>query len=191
MNDEELDQLLLQARPAASPAAQEEARRVAHTMTSPTPARPVRGRRRLALPVGVAAAALVAGAGTLTAYQLGVPPFQTLEPGLARSHAVPVEWRTDAGTLVSCDAFLEFSDRDPEQRARINTMITDGDWDGYGQRLYDALPAADKDVQTGPGPVGQVVSRDLQRRALEASAGPVSGSAMSCTYPEGAPVDER
>lgn len=191
MNDQELDRLLLQARPEVSVAAQEEARKLARTTTSPPPRRSVRSRRRLAIPVGLATAALVAGAGTLTAYQLGVPPFQTLEPGLARSYAVPVEWRTDAGTLVSCDAFLEFSDQDPGQRDRINAMIAEGDWQGYGQQLYDALPAADKDVQTGPGPVGPVVSRDLARRAIEASAGPVTGGAMSCAYPEGAPADER
>lgn len=191
MNDLDLDRLLLQARPEVSTAAQEEARKLARAMTSPPPRRPLRSRRRFALPAGIAAAALLSGAGALTAYQLSVPPFQTLEPGLARSHAVPVEWRTDADTLVSCDAFLEFSDQDPRQRDRINAMIAEGDWEDYGQKLYDALRAADKDVQTGPGPVGPVVLRDLERRAVEASAGPVAGGAMSCNYPEGAPADER
>ncbi|TWP32748.1 hypothetical protein [Leekyejoonella antrihumi] len=137
----------------------------------------------------------------MTAYQLSVPPFQSLEPGLQRtSHGVPFTYRTDSGTLVVCEAFVEFSGVTGRQRRQINAMVTDTSWAGYGQRTYNALPAKKRAVQDGPGPTGDAILNDLEQRALRAAPGTklraaqgpmVTGGAISCNYPNGAPRDGR
>lgn len=196
MDDRQLDTLLGRARPEVTSSAEQTARQLAEFVTAPHAGqRGQAGRRRwrrgARLPVAAAAAVLVAGGATVTAYQLGIPPFQTLDAGLARSGAVPVEYRTDAGTLVSCQAFLEFREEDARTREAVNTMITEGDWADYGQRMYDALPPADRLVKTAPGPAGEAALEDLKRRALGAAlpAGDtrITGTSISCTYPEGPP----
>lgn len=212
MQDHELDDLLLQARRSVTAASADEARRLALAAIGTTSEEPAprsvrsdsslrrRGRLR-ALPIGIAAALLLAGAGTLTAHQLSIPPFQTLEPGLVRSvDGVPLEFRTDSGTLVTCRAFLEFRGLSTAQAEQVNAMIAEGDWDGYGQELYDGLTADQRAVQEGPGPVGEAAMRDLETRALAAAPGTslrqaegptITGGAISCDYPEGAPGHER
>lgn len=200
MEDRELDALLLQARPSASEEATASARELASDIASGgrsgAGSRRCRWRRTVIVPLGIGALAL-AGAGTVTAYQLNVPPFQGLEPGLERTtHGVPFEYRTDAGTHVACQAFVEFRDVTDLQRKQINAMSTDTDWSGYGQQMYNALTLKQRSVQNGPGPTGDAVLADLDQRALRAAPGTtmhvdhgptITGGAISCSYPDGAP----
>lgn len=140
---------------------------------------------------------VLTGAGTTTAYRLSIPPFQGLEPGTERSiGGVPVNYQTDAGTLVSCVTFIESRGLEPRQRRQIDVMIRQTDWSGYGQRTYEALPSKDRAAQTGPGAVGDEVAEDLRRRAAAAAPGvtvgaeggpTITGTATTCTYPDGAP----
>ena len=201
MDDADLDLLLIQARPQVGPAAEGEARRVAHSITN-SPSLGIQGSRRRrgwVLPLAVGTV-LLTGAGTLVAQQLSLPPFQTLDSGLSRSiDGVPVDYRTDAGTVVSCLAFVEFRDLTPTQEDQVNGFITDSNWEGYGQQMYDELPAADREVEMFSDAMGSVVVDDLQHRALEAAPGTkppvadgptITGGAMSCEYPEGLPSDE-
>lgn len=200
MDDRQLDTLLLRARPEVATSAEQAARHLAESLTAlaavqkgPHPRR--RWPRGMRFPVGAAAAVLLAGGATVTAYQLGIPPFQTLDSEFVRSEAVPVEFRTDAGMLVHCKAFLEYREGDMVMGEAVNAVVTEGDWADYGQRMYDALAPADKLVQIGPGPTGQAALADLQRRAIDIALGSplpsdgahITGTAISCTYPEGAP----
>lgn len=202
MEDQELNDLLLQARPSASGDAEVIARQLAGETTSghrKTAGRPRRRwRKRLIIPIGVGALAL-AGAGTVAAYQLSVPPFQTVPQGLERTtDGVPVKYRTDAGTRVSCQAFVEFRDVTDLQRKQVNAMITDTSWSGYGQRMYNQLPTKLRGADHGA--MGEAVLNDLEQRALEAAPGTtlranhgptITGGAMSCSYPDGAPDDSN
>ncbi len=202
MDDAELDLLLTRARPQVPPAAEDEARRVARSITASAPQKTQRSRwrRGWVLPLAVGAV-LLTGAGTMLAQQLSLPPFQSLEPGLVRSiDGVPVSYRTEAGTLVSCLAFVEFRDLTPAQEDQVNRMVTETDWEGYGQGMYEGLSAADREIQMFSDGMGTVIHDDLQRRALEAAPGTkppvtdgptITGGAISCEYPEGLPSDDE
>lgn len=84
MDDFHLDQVLRRSAPVPPDAAVDTALLVARQVQGvASGAEPLRRRRR---PNGVAATAVAAtlsltGAGSLAAYQLGIPPFQTLEEG--------------------------------------------------------------------------------------------------------------
>lgn len=152
-------------------------------------------RPGLLVPVGLGALALT-GAGTLAAYQLSIPPYVATEPGVERvSDPVPVNYRTDAGTRIDCLAYLEFRDVTPLQRRQINAISTD-DWSGYGQRIYDALPASHRAGQDGPDELlADHVDGDLYTRALMEAPGvefrtsdgspSIEGVTIRCTYPDG------
>lgn len=85
-----------------------------------------------------AAALLTAGAG-ITAAQLGIPPFQSIEDGIQRIPvAVPVDYRETSGTPVHCLAFMEFRHLDNASEAELQSFVSRHDWSGFGQRVRDA-----------------------------------------------------
>lgn len=178
MDDQHLDTLLQTACPAVSTAEEVAAVEMARQIVGEQMERARRcldgGRFRpaIAIPVAIGTLALV-GAGTVAAYQLAMPPFQTLEPGLGRTtHAVPVDYRTDAGMRVLCKAFVEYRDVSKHQRDQVNTMVTTTHWAGYGQRVYDALPRMERAQANAPGPMSEPVMTDLTRRAVKAAREP-------------------
>ncbi len=196
MDDHQLDALLLAARPDASADAETTSQCLAQEVRTGRGVRSGavgrRWRSAVVIPVGVAALALT-GAGTVTAYQLSIPPFVGLDPGVERTtEGVPVNFRTDDGTEISCQAFVEFRDVTDQQRQQINDMVRSTDWTGYGQRTYDALPPARRSMDTAPGPIGGRVMPDLYQRALDAAPGTslrshdgdptVTGGTIRCTY---------
>lgn len=206
MDDADLDDLLRQSAPTPSAAAKDTAvllarqSRGAHAGAAPPDrGRPVRRHRRW-LVAGVAAGALtLTGAGTLTAYQLSVPPFQTLERGVGRTATgIPVIYTNSLDRTVKCLAFIEYRNLNASQRAALNQVVTSARWDGYGQRALDALDLPDASPQTQNVAITGVVEQDLWQAAHTAIPtmvfmqprqdydGPVfNGYSMSCANPGG------
>lgn len=204
MNDDELDELLRTMAPTPSARAQSTAVLVAREIRQPT-----RGvaalsgpktRRRVVVAAAAAAALALAGAGTLAAYQLSIPPFQTLEKGVARSHSgIPFVYTNSLGRRVECLAFIEYENLDQQQRAAIEKLSKSRRWDGYGQRVLAkiAMPKASPEEQNAA--IVDVIHQDLWQAAHEVvpsmvymrvSDGPVyHGSSTSCAGPGG--VDGR
>ncbi len=157
MDDADIDDLLRRSAPTPSTAAQDTAVLLArqsqgvHTAAAPLGrVRPVRRRRRW-LVAGVAAGALtLTGAGTLTAYQLSISPFQTL-------------------------AFIEYRNLDAPQRAALDHVATSARWDGYGQRVLHALDLPGASSQTQNAAITDVVEQDLWRAAPTAIPTMVDG----------------
>lgn len=200
MHDEELATLLERAKEPVSPGASTIAVRLATEVAEQRLGRRWTSRswarKGILIPVGVGVVAL-SGAGTYAAYQLSIPPYVATEPGVARvSDPIPVNYRTDAGRRIDCLAYLEFRDVTAVQRERLNALSTNGDWSGYGQRIYDQLPEANRQVQDGPEPMlADRVDADLYTRALKAVPGvgfrtgdgtpSIEGATIRCTYPDG------
>jgi hypothetical protein len=151
--------------------------------------------------VGVGLLALT-GAGTYSAYQLSVPPFVATGPDVQRvEQPVPVNFATDSGLRVTCGWWAEFKNVTAAQRDQLNAMSTDGDWQGYGQRMYDDLPPSDRAASNWPGDgFSERIGADLSARALADAPGltreaastsaqdPVlTGSTFRCEYPDGRP----
>lgn len=88
--------------------------------------------------VVVGAIALTAGA-SITAAQMGIPPFQGIEAGTQRvATPVPVTYRETDGTPVACQAFMEFRNLDNDSQAQLESGIKKHDWSHAGQAAYDA-----------------------------------------------------
>jgi hypothetical protein len=94
VDDDTLDDLLARTAPSPSPEALNTALQLAR-WTATEERRPARrhDRRPLVIVAFAAGALLASGAGTLTAYQLGIPPFQGTDPGSKRiATPIPVEY---------------------------------------------------------------------------------------------------
>ena len=198
MNDEDLDVLLDGARQRASEPATALSRLVAVEAAQTHGPRARSWHRRLRVgvlaPAGIGVLALT-GAGTLAAYQLSVPPFVSTEPGVERvTDPIPVDYTTDAGTVLDCGLWLEFRNVSDAQRANLDAMATDPMWQGFGQRVYDALPEQNRAVQDGPESLwSERVNEQVYAEALRANPGltlrgPADGPSLvgattRCEYP--------
>lgn len=204
LNDQGLDDLLCLSAPAPSQAAGatavQLAREVRDEVAGAVPIRRPRWTRgRIALG-GAAAVVALTGAGSVAAYQLSIPPFQTLEEGVERATTgVQVTYTNSLGREVECLAFIEFRNLTPEQRDAIEDASQPDEWDGYGQRVLDHLNLPNASPERQNYAIGEVVHKDLWEAAHAAvpgmvymrdSEGPVfAGSSMSCANPGG--VDGR
>jgi hypothetical protein len=200
MQDDELDLLLRHARCDASSVTAERSRQVAYEIASRQHVKATTRRRRLRagvlVPAGVGFMAVM-GAGTYAAYQLSIPPFVATEPGVERvTEPIAVDYRTDAGTVLDCDLYLEFRDVTPEQRLSLNDLSKNPMWRGFGQRTYDSLPTKNRAVQDGPEEVWAArVNEKVYAEALGSTSGltfrgptgspSLVGSTTRCDYPEG------
>lgn len=142
MDDQEIDALLAAGDRPGSPsvdaAVTDLVRRTRAEVLRTAGARSPR-RRRMAVGVAVLGAVVLTAGGTLTAAELHVPPFQTLEPGVQRvQEPVPVDYTIDTGKDVHCQAFLEFRNLTGDQLAAARTYVAHHDWSGFGQRAYAA-----------------------------------------------------
>jgi hypothetical protein len=147
------------------------------------------------VPVALGLVALT-GAGTYAAYQLSIPPYVETGPGVDRvEDPIPVDYTTDAGTVLDCNLYLEFRDVSAAQRARLNAMSKDAVWRGFGQRVYDALPEENRAVQDGPEPLwSERVDERVTAEALRENPGltfrgpagspSLEGSTTRCEYPD-------
>lgn len=204
MDETDFDELLRKSAPAPSRSASDTAVLLTQDIVGQGAGARVLGRRRTRRSWAIAAAAagalMLAGAGTITAYQLSVPPFQTLEHGVQRMETgIPVTYTNSLGREVECLAFIEYRNLDDGQQNAIEDVGQNERWNGYGQRVLDALgmPGATPEAQNDA--ISDVVHQDLWEEAHEAvpemvymqdSEGPVyNGSSMSCANPGG--VDGR
>ena len=199
MHDDDLDLLLDDARRDAAGPSVALSRLAAVEAAQQHYARSTSWRRWLRagvlVPVGVGFLALT-GAGTYAAYQLSIPPYVATEPGVERpKHPIPVDYTTDAGTVLECDLYLEFRDVSAAQRAHLNAMSEDPMWRDLGQRVYDSLPDKNRAVQDGPEPLwADRVDKRVYAEALQGTAGltfrgpagspSLEGSTTRCEYPD-------
>lgn len=200
MNEHDLDLLLADARKDATAPSAALSRLVAAEAIEQAAenSTPMRGwpRRGILVPVGIGAVALSA-ATTYGAYQLSIPPFVTTPSGVERvSDPIPVNYTTDAGTVLECDLYLEFADVTQAQREALNALGSSSVWEGFGQSIYDRLPVANRAVQDGPEPLWvervrvRVYEEALQSipglKARAAEGTPrLQGATTRCEYPEG------
>lgn len=136
MLEHDLDHLLQRARgPEPSERAVAAARGLAGDLR-PTqrPHRRPSSRLRLAA-VGLGAAVLLSAGTTLAAYQLSIPPFQTLPAGMQRlEHSIPLDFVEPDGTQRRCLVFLEFTDVDAADLERLDRAVADRAWTTDQQR---------------------------------------------------------
>lgn len=190
MDDDTLDDLLARIAPAPSPAAVSTALQLAR-QTAAEQCRPSRWqhRRPVVIAAFAAGALLASGAGTLTAYQLGIPPFQGTDPGSERiATPIPVEYTNSLGKQVRCQAFTEWEDLTADQRATLDTLGEDPFWVGYGDRVLASPELQSASVLDQQQAVFDQVDEDLPRRAAAAlaaagqspSTAVYHGTAISC-----------
>lgn len=207
MHDDDLDTLLRRSAITPTEPASRAARDLAASVASrPTGAgatqasdRPrARGRRKRWLVPGLALGTLaLTGAGSLTAYQMSLPPFISMTDGDSRTAKVPVDMLTRDGTPVECGAYLDYRDLSPEQTKRLKAFVAATDWKDLGQRHYDALSSQEK---AGPAQGSNIAADraadEVVRRARQAVPGltylqpkgaSITMSSTSCDYPNGAP----
>src|SRR5690625_70274 len=173
MNDVDLDDLLRKSAPEPSASAAELAVQLAQELRGAdvlTPALKVRRRRRRNRVVAGAVGTLLMTAGaTVAAYQLSVPPFQTLPDGVQRAHAgIPVTYTNSLGRQVECLAFIEYRNMDENQRAAIEAVAEDPRWEGYGDRVLATLNIPDASPIAQNDAISDVVHEDLRAAAREA-----------------------
>ena len=200
MTDDELDLLLADAKREASAEAAVFSRLVAVEAVEQPSTKPESRRRWLrkgiVVPMGIGVLAL-SGAGTFGAYQLSIPPFVGLEAGVERVlEPIALPYTTDAGTVVDCTMYLEFTDVTEAQREALNSLSADPIWRDFGQEVYDGLPAESRAIQSGPEEVwsARVEQRvvdeavasapGLQLRADEGIPS-IHGWTIRCEYPQG------
>lgn len=200
MNDTELDELLWHARPkvplgdgideATTGLVYSSKAHVGVGMGKPT-----RHRRPLLI-AAVAAGAIVLTAGaSVTAAQLGIPPFQGIEAGTQRlATAAPIDYVETDGTSVTCKAFLEFRNLNSSEQATVESAVASYDWSRVGQAAYDrahdaATTAEDRSILFGDRiaaelyKVGASALPGLTRTSADSRGHEVlyNGYGMSCT----------
>lgn len=200
MNDLKFDELLRSSAPTPSRRAGATALLLVDETRgvnpAPAPRHQVRRRRRTVLIAAAAAAVALSAGGTFAAYQLSIPPFQTLEKGVDRAHTgIPVTYTNSLGRTVRCQAFIEYRNLDHPQQAAIDRIASSTRWQGYGQRVLDELHIPKASPQAQNEAIVDAALDDLWQAAHEAvpsmvfmrpSSGPVfNGFAMSCAEPGG------
>jgi hypothetical protein len=139
MNDLELDDLLARSiSPLPSTVSREAVLLARETM----PARVRRGRvprARWFFPAIVAGALALTAGASLSAVQLSQWPWVTMPANNVRNTVpIPVDWITDSGYSESCRAWIELRNTGDDDRATLDAAIQDYDWDGFGQKIYNA-----------------------------------------------------
>ena len=105
------------------------------TMPSHTPRR---ASRRWTLAGIALGAAVLTGATTWTAATLaGWQGVSMPEDAVRNATPIPLIWTTPDGTTEACGAWIEVSHPDPADLDLLNGAITERDWRGFGQDLYD------------------------------------------------------
>lgn len=137
---------------------------------------------------------LLTGAGTVAAYQLNVPPFQSLEDGVRRAqYGIPVTYTNSLDRQVECLAFIEYRNLDENQRAAIENIAQDARWENYGQRTLAALDIPNASPEDQNEAIAAILSEDLRSAAhgavpemaatMDRDAAAYNGHSLAC--PEG------
>lgn len=194
--DAALDALLARSAPVVPPAARRSATRLARETTRPRGL--ARWWRHRLVRIGTAVGVVMAlgGAGTMAAYELSIPPFQTTPPGVIRIQpGIPVNYTNSLGRQVECLAFMEFKNIDNDQYTRLAAIRESPVWVGWGDRTLQELGVTDATPQQQFSEISSAASEEMLRQARTVipdlvagrdADGPVfSGTAMSCTGPGG------
>jgi hypothetical protein len=141
--------------------------------------------------IAVGTVLLTAGA-SITAAQLGIAPFQTIEAGTQRTTtAIPIDYVDEDGQKVHCLAFMEFRNLDSASGEKIDRFIATNDWSGFGQDLFNAAQVKATPTSTATEVVMNAVDGALYEEASQVfpslRRGPAdtagvtyNGSSMSC-----------
>lgn len=166
LTEDQLDRLLDATRTEPRTEAKAAARELATLTRSAADSSrtPRRFRRRL---VAIAAGAvLLSGAGTVTAYELSIPPFQGLDEGTSRIRPpIIAEYGGVDGQRHRCQVFPEFINLTPAQDAAARAWADRQDWSGYGERLAAGFTATTREGEEEQ--LFDAVSRDLRSRFAE------------------------
>jgi hypothetical protein len=199
MRDDELGLIMTRLAPTLSDgerSAAEDFAAASHTLRRASRRRPRRGW----IVAGAAAGLLMLfGAGSLAAYQLGVPPYQTIPEGIQRIHdGIPVDYRDADGATRHCLMFLEFENLSATEFRRVEAYLGSTNWSGYGQAIANevgpAQEAMDERVMTAVGAdlrdrvrtTFPNIEVDDPRQAAERGVPLLAGSASTCREPESA-----
>ncbi len=198
MDEQELDTLLQRSAPQPT----DHAVRIARLMATQTTeaGRSRRPRRRMVLAAVGGVALLATGAGTITAYDLSIPPFVAKDADTVRIRpGIPVDYTNSLGRRVECLAFMDFKHLSPSQQTELNKIPSDSTWVGYGDRVLSRLDLPDASPEAQNEAIFDRVADDLWRHARQAvpelvhmgdSDGPLFEAAtLSCAGPGG--VDGR
>jgi hypothetical protein len=139
MNDAELDGLLGRTAGPLTVRARTTARDMAvRSRFQVAERRPRRrlSRRRLTILAAVVGGAVLTAGTSLAAYQLSIPPFQTVPQGIQRAtNPVAIDFNRVDGVQLHCLVFLEFRHLSAHEYQRVDRFIATNDWSGFGQRL--------------------------------------------------------
>lgn len=163
LTDDHLDRLLAATAAPLRPEAQAAARELATVTRSAADAsrRPRRLSHRVA--AIAAGAVLLSGAGTVTAYELSIPPFQGLDEGTARIRPpIIAEYAGVDGQRHRCQVFPEFINLTPAQDEAARGWARRQDWTGYGDGLAAGFTAVTHQAEEEQ--LFDAVSHDLRDR---------------------------
>ena len=108
--------------------------------------RQVRRRRPVVVVAAVGGTLLLAAAAS-TAPLMKVPPFQSVETDMYRTHAsIAIDYRSITGHENYCTAFLEFTHLTVQQADAADALVKQHDWTGIGQAAYDRASSGRTDT---------------------------------------------
>jgi hypothetical protein len=142
-DDPRLDALLAHAAmtPQPSLAADAELARLAHDVGRATAPRSRAPRNIRAIAIAVLIIGAATGGAAVIDRWLEQPPYQGLPEGWSRTTAwMPLDFTTVDGHESRCRTYVDFVQISDDDLAAVNAAIEAYDWDGFGQRAYDALP---------------------------------------------------
>lgn len=100
-------------------------------------------RARWVLPVVlVGGLALTAGASTAVVAMSHWGGVSMPIENIRNEQPIPVTWTTPGGHTEQCQVWIELRHPTASDATTLEAAITSYDWDGLGQDLYDAAPAA-------------------------------------------------
>lgn len=166
LTDAELDALLARSAPVLPAPAARTAVQLAHETSAPRGWRAWWRHRSVRIGAAVGAALALAGAGTITAYEMSIPPFVGVPPGVIRVRpGIPVEYTDSLGRRMECLAFLEFENIDDEQYKQLAAISESPTWVGWGDRKLQELSLTDAPPDQQSSAIGLEARREMQRQA--------------------------
>ncbi len=146
MTTTDLDDKLTSLATSVPESARAEAQRMA---AATMPRRLLKGhapRARWVLPAIVGGAvALTAGAGTATIAMSHWGAVEMPLGNIRNTEPIPVTWTTESGHVEECRVWVEIRNPEPDDQAVLNRAVSEHDWSGLGQELYDDAPAQEDD----------------------------------------------
>lgn len=196
LSDAELDALLARSAPVPPGPAARTAVQLARETSAPRGWRAWWRHRSVRIGAAVSAALVLAGAGTMTAYEMSIPPFVGLPPGVIRVRpAIVVEYTDSLGHRVECLAYMELANITDDQYRQLAAISESPMWVGWGDRTLQDLELTDAPPSVQNEMIFHAVVEEMERQASTVipglvigrnSDGPVfNGATMRCEEPDG------